>query len=221
MGHGRLGLDIGKTSAFFAQKHCFQIPSLIAGRKLAIVLDAVHTAEFYEFTHPSGSREQLSDDVRVARLLQFLLNETAVVKELESITGVGPLGCFSGHFYRMQPGGIHFGEWHTDCVNHRMLGMTVNLSSQPFEGGDLELRECDSDCESIRCCNNVRPGDALVFRIDPRIEHRVLSVRGTVPKLAYAGWFLEGSSWLDQMKAAAPSQDGPNEPSAGRPAERG
>jgi hypothetical protein len=32
-------------------------------------------------------------------------------------------------------------------------------------------------------------GDAVLFRIDERLEHRVSNVEGAVPKIAFSGWF--------------------------------
>ena len=32
-------------------------------------------------------------------------------------------------------------------------------------------------------------GDAVLFRIDPELKHRVLPVTGATPKCRFAGWF--------------------------------
>lgn len=192
--------DIERNAAAFSAEHYFHIPGLISGRELAIVLDAIQNTKFYEFTHPTGSREQRADDALLKSVLQLVLNETALLQQLERITRVGPLDSFTGNVYRIQPGGCHYGEWHDDCIGDRLLGMTVNLSSQPFQGGEFELRERDSLRAPRRFLNNAQPGDALVFRIDPKFEHRVAPVTGTIPKLAFAGWFLKGGSWLDKVK---------------------
>jgi hypothetical protein len=32
-------------------------------------------------------------------------------------------------------------------------------------------------------------GDAILFRVDERLEHRVSNVEGAVPKIAFSGWF--------------------------------
>jgi hypothetical protein len=47
---------------------------------------------------------------------------------------------------------------------------------------------------------NTGAGDAVLFRIAERLEHRVTSLRGDVPRTAYAGWFLREPRFADVLK---------------------
>ena len=52
---------------------------------------------------------------------------------------------------------------------------------------------------------NDGPGDALLFRIDPRLEHWTHEVEGTTPKSAVAGWFQRAPQfWRELPNSAAP-----------------
>jgi Rps23 Pro-64 3,4-dihydroxylase Tpa1-like proline 4-hydroxylase len=69
--------------------------------------------------------------------------------------------------------------------------MSLNLSPEPFEGGALQIRETDSKKILFEIANTGL-GNAVVFRVDPRLEHRVSPVAGKVPRTAFAGWFFAG-----------------------------
>jgi len=89
-------------------------------------------------------------------------------------------------------GGNHE-SWHGDddadaALNNRMVTLSVNLSSGTYDGGVLELRRRGSD-RLLHRVANTGPGDAILFRIDDALEHRVTDVAGAVPKMAWAGWF--------------------------------
>jgi hypothetical protein len=62
------------------------------------------------------------------------------------------------------------------------------LSTDVYEGGVLQIRRAGS--QQILCeAHNTGFGDALVFRVDTGLEHRITPVEGNVPKTAMAGWF--------------------------------
>jgi hypothetical protein len=65
--------------------------------------------------------------------------------------------------------------------------MSVNLGGD-YQGGVLQIRERDSQCICHQV-TNTGPGDAIVFRLDPRLQHRITDVEGSTAKTAYAGWF--------------------------------
>jgi hypothetical protein len=93
--------------------------------------------------------------------------------------------------YRMLPGPQHADSWHDDLKEGRMLAMSINLGDEGYVGGLLEIRDRASKHTLYRA-RNTGPGDALIFRLDPTLEHRVTGVEGNVPKTAYAGWFMPG-----------------------------
>ena len=120
--------------------------------------------------------------------LLLLLNNSQLFKIIEQIIGGGHIGCFRGRIYRFVPGAKNPLEWHTDLNGTRLVALTINLSTELYQGGVLRIRERNTKrlvCE----LTNSGFGDAILFRIDKRLEHSVSDVEGTVVKTALAGWF--------------------------------
>jgi len=84
--------------------------------------------------------------------------------------------------------------------SHRPPGrtMSVNRSRQIYEGGALQLKLRDS-IEILQETRNTGLGDALLFRISADLIHRVQGVTGDHPKIAFAGWFLQGEGLLANL----------------------
>ena len=93
-----------------------------------------------------------------------------------------------GRVYRMIPGSGHYDSWHSDMIGHRMIGMSINLSPEPYSGGVFQLRERDSE-QILYEVANTGLGDAILFRLADHLQHRITDVDGTIPKTAFAGWF--------------------------------
>ena len=98
---------------------------------------------------------------------------------VQQVTGCGPIGCFTGRVYRMLPGPGHYDSWHTDAIEHRIVGMSVNLGRGMYTGGVFQLRELRSQ-KLLSEVANTGPGDAILFRISPDLAHRVTPV-GAAP----------------------------------------
>lgn len=133
--------------------------------------------------------------------LVLLLNNAQLFKIIEQITGCGHIGCLRGRIYRILPGANHHVDpthhqtpyeiltgWHTDLNGTRLLALSINLNTEPYQGGGLSIREAKT---RRMLCELTNPGfgDAILFRIDERLEHRVSDVEGTVAKIAFSGWF--------------------------------
>ena len=93
-----------------------------------------------------------------------------------------------GALYRMHASDEHYDSWHHDCAHSRMIAVSINLSSDVYSGGVLQIRERESGA-IVHEVANTGVGDAIVFRVSPDLEHRVTAVKGAVAKTAYAGWF--------------------------------
>jgi 2-oxoglutarate-Fe(II)-dependent oxygenase superfamily protein len=105
------------------------------------------------------------------------------------LTGCPPVVCFTGRIYRRTPGESHVSNWHTDITeDERMITLSINLSDGVYRGGTTLVREADT--KRVVCeLPNTGFGDAILFPIDPRFEHRIADVEGDTPKTALAGWF--------------------------------
>ena len=134
-------------------------------------------------------------------LLHFVANWPGVLDVVGGIAGCGPLTWFDGWVYRMSPRCGHHDEWHTDFSDGRLVGMSVNLSSEPYLGGRFQLRRRGSTALLADVSNSVL-GDALIFRISDDLVHRVTDVEGTQDKMSFAGWFHGvGPSFAERLQA--------------------
>jgi hypothetical protein len=120
---------------------------------------------------------------------ELLLNGPRLFRAIEGLTGCATIACFSGRIYRRPPSSEYFNRWHTDVTDEgRMIALSLNLSRQPYESGTLQIRS--SRTKELVCeVENPGYGDALIFPVDERFEHRVGRVEGNTAKTALAGWF--------------------------------
>jgi hypothetical protein len=121
--------------------------------------------------------------------MELLLNSRRVLELIPRLTGCPPVACFTGRIYRRAPGESHVSRWHTDLnEDGRMVTLSINLSEGVYGGGTTLVREAAT--RRVVCeLPNTGFGDAILFPIDPRFEHRVRDVEGDTPKTALAGWF--------------------------------
>jgi hypothetical protein len=90
---------------------------------------------------------------------------------------------------RRVPGAGHEDAWHSDAVDGRLAALTVNLSRERYEGGVLQIRAEPGGKIAYELANT-GPGDAVIFKIDPRLKHRVTAPEGHAARTAFAGWFV-------------------------------
>jgi hypothetical protein len=174
-------------------------PGFIEPTLLALLQEKIGAASFFEKNNRNIGDETRMRQEPVGAALEFLTNDTVLFDLVRAITGCDPVGCFRGRVYRLLPNTGQMTDWHTDLVNGRMATMSINLSPRPYEGGVLQFREPRSDKILSRVANT-GAGDAVLFRIANGLEHRVTSLRGDVPRTAYAGWFLREPAFADLLK---------------------
>jgi hypothetical protein len=181
--------------AEFDERHAVVVPGLFGPDLLAEVQAELDRAPFEQRDYDGLAGELALDESvpLVARLL-FLVNDPQLFRAVHAITGIGPLARFDGRVYRRVAMPEHYDNWHDDLhdPNH-LVTMSVNLSRAPYGGGVLHLRRKGED-DPIATLHNTGPGDAILFRIAPELEHRVTSISGGV-KTALAGWFAATPPW--------------------------
>jgi 2OG-Fe(II) oxygenase superfamily len=182
--------DLDRLRAGFDRDHCILLRRFIEPSLLDMLRAAVEAASFYEKTNRNIGDELRIRPHPVSTAFEFLTNDPAVYDVARRITGCPAVGCFRGRVYRLLPTTGHESGWHTDLVHGRMLTMSINLSSGMFEGGLLQIRDANTGRVFTEVANT-GPGDAVLFRIDPSLQHRVTPLVGAVPRTAYAGWFLQ------------------------------
>jgi hypothetical protein len=184
----------------FEQHHCARLPGLLNGALLDRVQREIEAGEFFQRSDEFRT-ELCMKPGRALALLAFLANDPDLFQLVREISGCDRIGSFRGRLYRMLPRSDHHDSWHGDLIEGRMVAMNINLGTVPYSGGVLEIREHRSK-RAVQRVANTRAGDAVIFRIDPSLEHRVTTVEGAVPKTAYVGFFCSGSgSESDQTEA--------------------
>ena len=73
----------------------------------------------------------------------------------------------------------------------RLVGLSINLTARPYEGGLLQIRDANTEVILAEKANTGY-GDAMIFRISPGLEHQVTPVTSDTPRLVLAGWFSSG-----------------------------
>jgi hypothetical protein len=179
---------LGPLRVQFDRQHCIHLEGFLAPALLNFIHDRLEATEFTKRVHDDIGVELCPQDDTALDLLHFLGNDERLFALVQQLTGCGHIGCFLGRIYRMEPGSGHYDSWHADTIEHRLIGMSVNLGAQRYDGGLFQLRECRSP-EILCAVANTGPGDAILFRIANELVHQVTAVEGTTPKTAFAGWF--------------------------------
>jgi hypothetical protein len=197
-GTGRIIVDqehISHLRQQFKDYHLVRLPSFIEDAVLSRILKHLETAELSKDLYFSDkTRSRVGNELAVDRsnpasnILYMLLNNSSLFGVLEQITGVTPIRNFMGRIYHCQPNADHHIYWHDDNVNNRMIGISVNLSKEPFTGGVLQLRDKITQKQLAEVANTGL-GDAVIFRICNYIEHRTTLLEGTTTRTSGAGWF--------------------------------
>lgn len=190
----------------FRAHRCAKVPALIEPSLLARIQAQIERSAFFERAHGTIATELCMERNTSLGLLHFLVNDALVFDLVQRVTGVPAIGFFAGRVYRRLPAAAHHDSWHGDVHPDRRVGMSINLSAAPFEGGVFEIRDEDTE-RPLGAIGNVGPGDALLFAIADGLEHRVTDVRGAVAKTAFAGWFGTTSDYLGTLRGAITQPD--------------
>jgi hypothetical protein len=174
----------------FAAQHCFYLPKFLDDRLLARLLPDIEQASFKDETEKVLASHSTMQPNRAGALLLFLVNDQRLFDLVHRITDCERIGHFAGRVYRMAPSASV--PWHDDLINQRIIAMSINLSTEPFAGGTLQLRSAASG-ELLHEAHHAEPGDAIVFRLADYLHHRVTRVDGVNPRVAFAGWFKTGT----------------------------
>jgi len=189
----------------FARTQCVVLPQLLAPELLRFLQRYLDAAEWYprgDFTQEGWEfAKELAvrgTDLAIHTLL-VRLNSTRLFEVMREITGCPLIGNFSGRIYRMLPDSEHYDSWHGDVDKHKLIGLSINLSSGVYEGGRFLLRERRTE-RVIGEVANTGFGDGQLFRVAPHLQHYVTPVTGTVAKTACAGWFRSQPSYRAMLE---------------------
>ena len=172
----------------YRERHCVTVPGFLDTTLLEWMQTQIAKEELTPRTHFGGLATELGTwDSRPVGVLTFLVNDPRVLALVAGITSRPLLSRFAGRIYHRIPG-AHHDSWHDDIHPARLVGMSVNLGSSDFQGGEFQIRDTATEQPLGQIANTGR-GDAILFEIREGLQHRMAPLTGTVPKTAYAGWF--------------------------------
>ena len=198
--------DLESLREQFDRHHCIRLPQLLEPGILKVIQERIDQTEFVERAHEGAGVELCMTENISAGLLHFLTNTPTLFRIIEHVTGCGQIGCFTGRVYRTTPGLGHYDVWHTDMMQDRMVGLSINLSTDVFSGGIFQLRKRKWKWIVYQVANTGF-GDGILFRIVDHLEHRITTMKGAVPKTAFAGWFRSQPDFLSSLRAT-PTKEG-------------
>ncbi|MGH9668628.1 MAG: 2OG-Fe(II) oxygenase [Terriglobales bacterium] len=182
-------IELEDLSRQFQQQHAIVLEQFLEPGLLARVQEEVGRMQFVLLGHGAYATElSLPADGIATRMLVLLTNNPQLFALIERIANCPPLGRYDGRIYRHLPSPEFFIKWHNDLVEGRQVGMSINLGADAYEGGVFEIRKARKLLSRVA---NTTPGNALLFRIHQDLMHRVTTVKGGVPKTAFAGWFVD------------------------------
>jgi hypothetical protein len=172
----------------FVEQHWLLLPKFLDARLLELIEKKLEGAEYRVVDRETGV-ELRPIDCTAYLATELLLNSPRVFRAIEQITGCARIACFSGRIYQRPASSTYFNRWHTDITDEgRMISLSINLNAEPYEGGALQIRSAKT--HEILCeVYNRNYGDAVIFPVDEKFEHRVCEVESGAAKTALAGWF--------------------------------
>lgn len=190
-----------RLRAQFNQQHYSRFPALLEPGLLDFIQLQIDRGEFYERIHEGidSNKELCLGHNPASAALVLLVNCEELFHIIQDITQCDRIGCFEGRVYRVIPGHEHHDSWHDDLLDHRLVGMSINLGKEAYRGGILQIRDRKSG-EIVTKVANVGIGDAIIFRLSHRLQHRITEVEGKASKTAFAGWFKAQPDFLSLLK---------------------
>lgn len=183
----------------FDEQHALRLPGFLDSDLLAYVHQSIRAASFYQRDHEDIAREACMSDNPMLAMMCLVMNDTRLFEVIRRVTGCASIRFFNGRIYAFAADANHFDQWHSDTVDERRIGISINMTDRLFDGGVFELRHADADVPHWSIANT-GPGDAFLFRIGDDLLHRVTPVVGPVPRVAYAGWFQGRGDLLSLLK---------------------
>jgi len=195
----RLGLAFTGTDADiellrrdFARDHFLLLKNFLHPDILSLIRPFLERAEYSPAKYKHVGSELRMEPNPAFDTLSFLANDAKLFGLLETITGCGSIGCFSGRVYKLIPDPRHNFEWHDDLSEaSRLVAISINLTEGLFRGGVFQIREARSGRITGEVAN-AGLGNAVLFGISKDLQHRVTGIEGDTPRTSFSGWFKSG-----------------------------
>jgi hypothetical protein len=197
--------ELTRMRGEFERTSSIVLPNFLDPPLLEVFQEQVASGLFSAMDHVGFGRDFPMRDNSASQVLNFLLNDPRLLSAVRDLTGCRAIRSFKGSVRRAIAGPGNSLSWHNDTNGGRLVALTLNLGTEAYCGGLLQIRDRGSK-RIISEVANTGSGDAVVFRISKSLEHRNSRVLGKVAKTAFSGWFLESDDFVDalQMKRAQP-----------------
>ena len=195
--------DLAPLRQEFVSTGMARLPGFLSPDLLRWLQSAVAAAEFVDRTHGTLARDRMMVANPALSLIHFAVNDPALLAAVARVAGVETPGRFLGHVFMLRPGTSDYDSWHSDEGFDRHIGLSVNLTATPYEGGVFQLRDTATGTVLREVANTI-PGDAMLFPISSRFQHRASPVTGGVTRLTLAGWFFSGGTLADYLGGPQP-----------------
>ena len=183
--------DLQNLKNQFDKNHYVRLPGLLESGLLKFIQNKLDKDKFLEDRYKVGDDSAVGyrfEDENTLGLLLFLINDEKLFHFVQKITSCKKIGCFTGRVYSKIPDLGQYDSWHDDLTDDRMVAISINLSTDVYSGGDLEILDKRSD-EVITVPANKGFGEGIIFRLAPYLEHRVTKVYDKYPRTVLTGWF--------------------------------
>ena len=192
--------DLDRLRQSFERDHFVLLADFLDSALVSVVLPHVQRAEYQ-----SAAYKGIGSELRMAKnpaldVLFFLANGLRLFGLVQAITGCGHIGSFEGRIYKLISHPQHNFDWHDDLRDtSRLIALSLNLGTEPFRGGFLQIRETRPDGITSEIANTGF-GNAVLFQVSSELQHRVTPVEGDVARTSFAGWFKSAPDFHSQMK---------------------
>jgi hypothetical protein len=170
---------------------------------------AVDAAEFAIRTHKNPeywggkppSDYKIVGDLLPGRFM-FSTNDPPLLEIIETGADAGPIGSFLGVITRSTSSPDMHDRWHNDMTGTNVIALSLNLSRERYNGGQLLMRDVASGNILFEGTHG-GTGDALLFRLSEELQHRVKPVDDGPARTVFTGWFRREPNFKDVMTAGA------------------
>ena len=177
--------------SLFARDRAFVWPAMFEPSLSAKLTALAERATYRSQDVPGVGHREVEQGGLASTAILVTLRRRELWSWLEDVTGIPPIGAVEGQVAQTQvrPGdGL---DWHDDMVGdrQRLLGITIDLGSGAYSGGDFHLRRVGDNADLLRFRHDV-PGQGLIFAVSSDLQHRLDPLTGGGPRRIFAGWFM-------------------------------
>ena len=163
----------------FKEQHVFICPKLFSDSLHPIISNKLNSSPYIQKIDKKedgsiiSQEYSISSEAIITQIINFYLNQNAVIEAVKKISNNPKIKSFKGRVYKFEADEFSFDNWHDDRTdNSRLLGLSINLSEAPYDGGEFQIRNKENK-QVYTKVKHQHWGSAHFFRIHPMLEHVV------------------------------------------------